>query len=149
MTPEEARRRVAASHVARLATVGPDGAPHVVPITFAVDGDRIVTAVDAKPKRSAALRRIANLRANPRASLLVDHYSDDWSELWWARADGQARVVDDGEELDDARERLRRRYPQYAATALDGPAIVIKVERWSGWAADERGAPPLARGVRG
>lgn len=150
MTPQEARRRFAAGSVARLATVGPDGGPHVVPITFAVDDDRIVTAVDAKPKRAATLRRIVNVRADPRVSVLVDHYAADWTQLWWARADGRARIVEDGDDFEDARRLLRLRYPQYTATALDGPAIVIEVERWSGWAADELGdADPLARRMRG
>lgn len=146
MTPEEARRRFNGARVARLATVGPDGAPHLVPITFAVDGDRILTAIDAKPKRTTTLRRIANLRADPRASVLVDHYVAEWSELWWARGDGRASIVEAGDELEAIRQRLRERYRQYAETVLDGPAIVIDVERWSGWAAD---AARLARGVRG
>ena len=137
MTPEEARSRFAIARVARLATVGGDGAPHVVPITFAIDGDRIVTAVDAKPKRGALLRRLVNIRANPRVSVLVDGYDDDWAKLWWVRADGEARVVEADPELGPALALLRARYPQYATVTLIGPAVVIDVRHWVGWSAAE------------
>lgn len=135
MTPDEARDRFAAERVARLATVGAGGIPHLVPVTFAVDGDRIVTAVDAKPKRSAQLRRLANIGGNPRVSLLVDHYHEDWRRLWWVRADGTARMVEGGPELARAFDLLRQRYPQYRQVELVGPAIVVEVESWNGWAA--------------
>jgi PPOX class probable F420-dependent enzyme len=137
LTPDEARSRFAKGRVARLATVGAEGAPHVVPVTFALDGDRIVTAVDAKPKRASSLRRLANVAANPRVSLLVDEYDEDWDRLWWARADGVARVVDDGPDLDRAISLLRERYVQYATVALIGPAVVVEVERWVGWSSVE------------
>ena len=137
MTPDEARSRFALVRVARLATVGGDGAPHVVPVTFAIDGDRIVIAVDAKPKRGVPLRRLANIRANPRVSLLVDEYDDDWSKLWWVRADGEARIVEEDPGLGSALALLRARYPQYGTVALIGPALVIDVERWVGWSAAE------------
>ena len=126
------RARFAAARVARLATVSPDGAPHLVPVTFAVAGDVIWTAVDHKPKRTRALRRLANIEANPRVSLLVDEYADDWGALWWARADGMARVVEDVAEAVDA---LAARYPQYRSRPPEGPAIRVDVERWSGWRA--------------
>lgn len=137
MTPDEARSRFALARVARLATVGGDGAPHVVPVTFAIDGDRIVTAVDAKPKRGASLRRLVNIRANPRVSLLVDEYDDDWGKLWWVRADGDARIVDEDPGLGRALALLRARYAQYETVALTGPAVVIAVTRWIGWSAAE------------
>ncbi len=133
MTPDEARARFAEASVAYLATVGTDGAPHVVPITFALDGDVIYTAVDAKPKRGTPLRRFENVAANALVSVLVDAYDPDWSRLWWARADGRARIVADGEELERALSALRARYPQYGQVALIGPAMVIAVDRWSGW----------------
>jgi PPOX class probable F420-dependent enzyme len=135
VSPEEARARFAAASVARLATVDATGAPHLVPVTFAVDGDRITMAVDAKPKQGGRLRRLDNIAAEPRVSLLVDAYHDDWQRLWWARADGTARVVDDGPDLARTLDLLRARYAQYRRVALIGPAIVVEVERWTGWSA--------------
>lgn len=135
MTPDEARRRFAAEPVARLATVDAAGAPHVVPIAFVVDGDVIVTAVDAKPKRGGPLRRLENIADNPRVAVLVDHYHDDWRRLWWVRADGVARVVEAGPELERALRLLRDRYRQYRTVDVIGPAIVVDVERWTGWSA--------------
>jgi PPOX class probable F420-dependent enzyme len=133
MTPDEARTRFAEASVAHLATIGADGSPHIVPVTFALDGDVIYTAVDAKPKRGTPLRRFENVATNPRVSVLVDRYDDDWARLWWARADGNASVVTDGEELERALSALRARYPQYAEVAVGEPAMVIAVDRWSGW----------------
>jgi PPOX class probable F420-dependent enzyme len=137
MQPDEARARFAAAQVARLATVGADGTPHLVPICFAVAGDRIVTAVDHKPKRTAQLRRLANIAANPSVSLLADHYeADDWSALWWVRADGTARVLAPGSPGTAAVvAALVERYPQYVAQPPAGPVIEIAVTRWSGWRA--------------
>ena len=135
MTPEEARSRFVDARVAHLATADAEGIPHIVPITFALEADRIYTAVDAKPKRSGALRRFENVAANPRVSVLVDHYDADWSRLWWARADGSASVVSSGATFEHALALLRARYPQYAETELIGPAMVIRVARWSGWSA--------------
>jgi PPOX class probable F420-dependent enzyme len=130
----EARRRLAAARVARLATVDANGRPHLVPIVFAVLGETIYSVVDAKPKRTLALRRLENARTNPSASVLVDHYDDsDWDALWWVRADGQARVLDPGvPEAVRAVELLASRYPQQRAT---GAVLAVDVERWSGWAA--------------
>lgn len=135
MDIDEARRRFATGRVARLATVRPDGAPHLVPVTFAVDGDTIYTAVDAKPKRTTRLQRIENLRAHPRCTLLVDRYDDDWSRLWWVRADGDADVVEDPDPSHPGLVLLADRYPPYAETPPDGPLIVIAVVRWNAWAA--------------
>jgi PPOX class probable F420-dependent enzyme len=121
--------------VARLATAGPSGRPHLVPVVFAVAGDNVFSAVDAKPKRTTRLRRLANVRENPRVALLADHYDDsDWSALWWVRADGAARVL----EGDDAEARhaialLVKRYPQYRERPPAGPVLAVRVERWSGW----------------
>jgi PPOX class probable F420-dependent enzyme len=134
----QARDRFAASVVARLATTGPGGRPHLVPVTFALlDDATIVSAVDHKPKRTTALRRLANIAANPEVSLLVDHYEDDWSELWWARADGHARVLDD---FPAAAQALVARYPQYRERRPSGPFIVVEVERFSGWSPTYSGA---------
>jgi PPOX class probable F420-dependent enzyme len=132
----EARALFASARVVRLATCDADGRPHLVPVTFAVAGDAIVTAVDHKPKRSTNLRRLRNIASNPRVSVLADHYEDEWSKLWWARADGTARVVDSGTRGHaDAAALLAERYEQYRERPPEGPAIAIAVRRWSGWRA--------------
>jgi PPOX class probable F420-dependent enzyme len=135
VTAEEARRLFAGARVARLASVDAEGRPHLVPIVFALDGDVVFSAVDAKPKRTTALKRLSNIAANPHVALLADHYDDaDWDALWWVRADGVARVIDDA----DARRGialLAERYDQYRAAPPRGPVIAITVERWSGWRA--------------
>lgn len=130
-----ARERFASSRVARLATVGPDGAPHLVPIVYAVTGSRLVTAVDHKPKSTTGLRRLANIEANPRVSVLVDEYDEDWSRLWWARADGVATVVDLSAPYAELVEALVARYPAYSEQPPHGAAIVVEVSGWSGWSA--------------
>ena len=132
LTELESRAAFAEARVARLATADAGGAPHLVPITFAVEGDRILFAVDAKPKSSARLRRLRNIAENPQVSLLVDEYDEDWEQLWWVRADGRARILP-GEDQDGPRHLLRARYSQYADVALDGPVVEIAVHRWSGW----------------
>jgi PPOX class probable F420-dependent enzyme len=125
--------RFAGAPVARLATVTPDGRPHVVPIVFALDGAVVYTAVDGKPKSSARLQRLANIEANPRVSILVDHYADDWAQLWWVRADGTAAVWSDGPDCERGMELLRAKYPQYESVSLDGPVITVTVDAWSSW----------------
>jgi len=134
METVELRRRFAASHVARLSTVRPDGGPHVVPIVFALVGDTVYSAVDAKPKRSTALQRLANLRTEPRCALLVDHYEDDWRRLWWVRADGIGAVVDAPPVEHPGIQALVRRFPQYRDEPPSGPLLVVTVQRWTGWA---------------
>jgi PPOX class probable F420-dependent enzyme len=129
--------RFADARVARLATVGADGQPHLVPLVFAVVDDTIYSVVDAKPKRTTLLRRLANIAANPKVSILVDHYADDWRQLWWVRADGTARVVPlDSDEGRMALGRLTSRYPQYATTVPPGPVLAVDVERWVSWSPD-------------
>ena len=137
MDEPELRRRFASSPVARLATVRPDGRPHLVPVVFALSGEVIFTAVDAKPKRTTRLQRLVNLESDPRCSLLVDHYADDWSQLWWVRADGEAVVVDSGT-AGRGRSALAARHPQYREAAPTGPLIAVQVTRWTGWSAAER-----------
>jgi PPOX class probable F420-dependent enzyme len=136
MSTEEARRRFGAARVARLATADGAGRPHLVPIVFALEGDRVYSAVDAKPKRTAALRRLSNVRENPAVAVLVDHYDDaDWSALWWVRAEGRGRVIDAGQpEAERAVARLAERYPQQRAV---GAVLAVDVERWSGWSAGD------------
>lgn len=139
MTGFDAEALFSASGVAVLATAGLDSVPHVVPVVFAVssgaDGAKIYTAVDAKRKSTHRLRRLANIAANPRVSLLVDHYDDDWSQLWWVRADGVAEIHDTGEEMAAGYALLRRKYRQYDRIALDGPVVTVDVQRWSSWQA--------------
>ena len=137
MSPEDARARFAGARVARLATADAEGRPHIVPIVFALDGDRIYSVVDQKPKRTTQLRRLRNITENSQVALLVDHYEDDWDALWWVRADGHARLLDpDHDDLEARRaiELLRARHPQQRAT---GAVLAIDVERWSGWNAWE------------
>ncbi len=135
MTADEARARLARARVARLATVAAGGRPHLVPVTFAVSGDRIVTAVDAKPKSTPNLRRLANIRANPLVAVLADDYDEDWSRLWWARADGEASIVGDPAAMAGPLELLAGRYPVYLTSPPPGPVITIRVTAWSGWSA--------------
>ncbi len=129
----------ARSPVARLATSSPDGEPHLVPVVFAFDEDSpdgrdvVYTAIDAKPKSTLRLRRLANIAGNARVSLLVDHYADDWTQLWWVRADGDAAVHYDGEAMHTAYRMLRAKYLQYQSVSLNGPVIAITVHRWSSW----------------
>jgi len=137
----DAKARFSQSPVARLATITPDGMPHVVPVVFAVlfavdarrDEDVVYTAIDAKPKTTRRLRRLANIASNPQVSLLVDHYADDWTRLWWVRVDGAAAVHSDGEAADTGYRLLRAKYPQYQSVPLDGPVIAVTVRRWSSW----------------
>lgn len=133
---EQAVRRLAApARVGHLGTVGADGAPHVVPICFALVGDIAYSAVDDKPKRTLRLRRITNVRANGRACLLVDGYDEDWSRLWWVRLDGHGRVVEGSAERTTALAALTRKYAQYARLPPSGPVLALEVTRWSGWSA--------------
>ncbi len=133
MTAAEARDRFAAARVARLATADAAGRPHLVPVVFALSGKTIYSAVDAKPKRTTALRRLANVRENAAVALLADHYEEDWEALWWVRAEGAGRVLDRADpEARRAVELLRERYPQQRA---DGEVLAVDVERWRGWSA--------------
>lgn len=134
MSSAEARRRLGAARVARLATVDAGGHPQLVPVVFALVGETIYSVVDAKPKRTSELRRLQNVRANPSVSLLVDHYDDaDWNALWWVRADGAARVLERTEpEAREAVAHLAERYPQQRAI---GSVLAIDVARWTGWSA--------------
>ncbi len=136
MSPERSRERFAAATHALLATADSSGAPHIVPIVFALAGDTIYNAVDHKPKRTTALRRVHNVLENPRAAVLAEHYSDEWAELWWVRAEGVVRVIEAaGAEGATALELLAARYEPYRRERPPGPLLAIDVARWSGWAA--------------
>ncbi len=126
--------RLSDARVGRLGTVRPTGAPHLVPVTFAVLGRRrVCTAVDAKPKRSTRLQRLANIEHEPRVSLLVDRYDEDWTRLWWVRADATARIVGEGHEFDEALESLAVKYTQYRDDRPEGPVIILAVDQLVGW----------------
>ncbi len=135
MDAEEIRRRIDAAQVARLATVARDGRPHIVPITFTLDHDTIYFAVDFKPKKTADLQRLRNIEANPSVSVLVDHYEDDWTKLWWVRVDGSARIVIDGAVFEKGIALLTQRYAAYRSARPAGPVVAIAVERMTGWSA--------------
>ena len=135
MAESDAVAMFAESPVAMLATVGPGGAPHLVPVVFAVHDEVVYTAVDAKRKTTHRLRRLANIEGNPRVSLLVDHYDEDWTQLWWVRADGVAAIHYSGEEMAAGYALLRRKYVQYQRLALDGPVVTVDVQRWASWQA--------------
>ncbi len=127
------RERFESARVARLATVARDLQPHIVPVTFAVSGDTIVTAIDQKPKTTTRLRRLQNIADNPRVSLLVDHYADDWDELWWVRADGTATIVEDDGARQTAIRCLAAKYAQYRDQPPLGPVIEVAIDSWRGW----------------
>jgi PPOX class probable F420-dependent enzyme len=127
------RLRAAGARAGRLATVRQSGTPHVVVCCFVVDGDVVYSAVDDKPKRTERLQRLENVRANPSVSLLIDHYEDDWSKLWWIRLDGSARVVEARREQAAATSLLSAKYEQYRARPPTGPVVAITVTRWSAW----------------
>lgn len=142
MDLETARQRFASARVARLATASDSGQPHLVPLVFAVRNDlghghTVCFAVDHKPKRSRQLRRLDNIAANPAVSLLVDHYDDDWSTLWWVRVDGTATVLD--AESDDGRsaiDALVDKYRQYDEVRPAGPVVVVRELTWHWWSAE-------------
>jgi PPOX class probable F420-dependent enzyme len=145
LDPAEAMARFTASPVARLATADLRCRPHVVPCTFAVDdAGRIVMGIDDKPKTTPNLRRLANIEQNPQVSLLADHYSADWQQLWWARADGTAAIVRGSAEHDTNWRLLAGKYSQYGGEALGGPTILVTVTTWSGWAYSQPDDPPAA-----
>ena len=135
LTPNEIQQRLAGARSATLGTTDGTGRAHLVPIVFAYRDGVIYTAIDAKPKTTLRLRRIANIELNPQVSVLVDHYEDDWDRLWWIRLDGVARIASDGSLRESALEVLTEKYPVYAAQPPPGPAIAITVERIRSWSA--------------
>ena len=123
-----------------MASSGPDGKPHIVPITFAIETKILYFAVDAKPKRTANLKRLRNIAANPAVSILIDQYDDDWNQLWWVRLDGNARILTEHIESERALDLLVSRYPQYRTNRPNGPVVAIAIARASGWSAAEHQA---------
>jgi PPOX class probable F420-dependent enzyme len=135
LTPEQATR-LSETPVGHLATADANGRPHVIPVCFAYDGQYIYSVLDAKPKRGSltGLRRVRNILANPQVSLVIDHYDEDWTRLWYLLVQGRAELIESGAEPADAVSLLRSKYPQYRKMDLDGnPVIKITPERATGW----------------
>jgi PPOX class probable F420-dependent enzyme len=135
MIEEEARRRIATARVGRLASVDANGRPHVVPICFAVSGDQVLSVIDGKPKRTLQVRRLENVRRTPDVQLVVDHYDDDWSSLWWVRISGRGRVIEHGGAREEAVDLLVAKYDQYREHRPTGPVLLIEIARISSWQA--------------
>ena len=140
---EDTRRFLEAHRVGHVATTGRDGAPHVMPVCYALDDAAVYFVADAKPKRRPAreLERLRNLRANPRAALVVDHWDEDWTRLAWVLVRGPAAILENADAHAEALARLRARYPQYRAMPLDDRAVhpIVRIEAASvrtWWAAD-------------
>ena len=126
------RRLVSEARVARLATIDPDGSPNLVPICFALEGNVLYSGVDQKPKSTKLLRRLENIRRDPRVMVLVDHYEDDWDKAWWVRLRARARVLDE-EGSARGRELLIEKYPQYVEDPPEDDLLAIEIDRWMGW----------------
>lgn len=135
---DEAQRRFAGARVATLSTVDASGGPHLVAVTFVLDGDIVYTAADGKSNRGRRLRRHDNIQAEPRVSLLVQHWDEDWTKLWWVRATGLAQVTAGSATVDHVVDLLRRKYDQYQRVEVGGPVIEVAVHTWQGWAAGPR-----------
>jgi PPOX class probable F420-dependent enzyme len=136
MLTEEQRRFLEAERVARLATADRAGRPHVVPICYALLGDTVYFTIDEKPKKKpgAALKRLANLRVNPFAALVVDRYDEDWSRLGWVMLQGSAEILRAGSEHERAQTALRARYPQLAAMRIEPlPVVAIRIDHAASW----------------
>ena len=135
LTPR-ASRLIRSARVAHLATSDKSGQPHVIPICFVYDGKWLYSPIDEKPKRTvpSKLKRLKNIRENPKISLVIDHYDEDWRKLSYVLVFGKARIVQSGEKHRRAVKLLRRKYPQYRAMAIDArPMIVITAKRIVGW----------------
>ncbi len=128
-------QRLGNSKVARLATADAQGRPHIVPIVFALDGNTLYFAVDTKPKKTTDLKRLKNIAANPAVSVLADHYENDWTKLWWVRADGTASVVTGSAEAERAIDLLAHKYEQHRRERPPGPVVAVHLDRVTGWSA--------------
>ena len=136
MLTDEQRRFLDAQRVARLATADAAGRPHVVPICYALTGATVYFTIDEKPKKrpGANLKRLANLRENPVAALVVDRYDEDWSRLGWVMVQGRAAVLESGPEHDLAQASLRARYPQLATMRIEAlPVVAVRVDHVASW----------------
>lgn len=137
MQRSEALDRLTRARVGYFCTLTPEGRPHVVPVTFTVLGSALVHMIDHKPKTTTRLKRVVNIEQTPAASLLVDNYSDDWTELWWVRVDGSARIFELGPEWEIARAALAEKYHQYEDMVPMGPAVYLSIDNVIGWSGNE------------
>jgi PPOX class probable F420-dependent enzyme len=134
MLTDQQRRFLAAHRVARLATADAAGRPHVVPICYALLQGKLYFTIDEKPKKKPELKRLANLRANPFAAVVVDRYDEDWSRLGWVMVRGPTEILEEGAEHDRAQAALRERYPQLAAMLIEGlPVVAVRIEHATSW----------------
>ncbi|HTS37932.1 MAG TPA: TIGR03668 family PPOX class F420-dependent oxidoreductase [Candidatus Solibacter sp.] len=133
---DKVRAKLEEARVARLATVDANGAPHLVPACFVLDGSVLYSGIDRKPKRSRhRLTRLANIETNAAVALLIDEYGEDWSRLWYVLVRGKASVVTEETEHSRAVARLKAKYAQYAAGMLDDDAVIVRItaERITSW----------------
>jgi len=135
MLTDQQRAFLAAQRVARLASVDAAVRPHVVPICYALIGDKVYFTIDEKPKKKPArLKRLANLRANPVAAVVADRYDEDWGRLGWVMVQGAAEIIESGPEHDAAQAALRARYPQLAAMQIEGlPVVAVRIDHVASW----------------
>ena len=125
----DTREKLEAARVARLATLDAERSPHLVPICFVCDGSLFYSAIDRKPKRVAtnSLTRLKNIAQTPQVALLVDHYDEDWTRLWYVLVRGEAELVSDSAERERAIQLFRAKYPQYETDMLAGDAPVLRI----------------------
>lgn len=135
MLSDEQRRFLDHGRVGHLATADRSGAPHVIPVCYGMAGDTLYVTIDDKPKRhDRPLKRVRNIRENPQAAFIADHYDEDWRRLGWVMLRGTAEILESGPEHDSAQELLRARYPQYRAMDLAGlPVIALRIARATSW----------------
>ena len=123
-----------------LSTASAEGDPHLQPVVFQVVGDSIYIAIDEKPKTTLRLRRLTNIESNPKFALLVDHYDDDWNQLWWILLRGPAEVLWPSEwgqnEASLVLASLRAKYEQYRVMGLEErPLLKLTPDRVTRWSA--------------
>lgn len=134
LEPDICRERFAAGRVARLGTIDAEGRAHLVPVVFALDGEVAFSPIDHKPKTTPDLVRARNIARDPRVTLLVDHYEDDWTLLWWVRSRGLGEILERGSAWQTAVDALTVKYPRYRDEPLTERILAISISEWSGWA---------------
>ena len=129
----EQRARIVEARVARLATIDPSGTPNLVPFCFVLDEQTMYFCVDRKPKTSTSLRRVENILERPDVTVLVDHYDEDWKQVWWVRLRGTGRVLTDGDEYERAERMLREKYAQMRNDPPSPCVVAIDITQWCSW----------------